>query len=90
MESLIYDGVGGDPDKKVWKTIGYYWSISGTSSLRRFLMIDPKYQITNYTTPEAEELYSDNVRVEDTDYAQSNGLFQPMGIATAMSVRCVK
>lgn len=90
MESLIYDGVGGDPDKKVWKTIGYYWSVSGTSSLRRFLMIEPKYQITNYTTPEAEELYSDNVRIEDTDYALSNGLFEPMGIATAMSVRCVK
>ena len=90
MESLIYDGVGADPDKKVWRAIGYYWSVSGTSSLRRFLMIDPKYQITNYTTPEAEELYSDNVRVEETDYALSNGLFQPMGLATAMSVRCVK
>lgn len=88
MESLIYDNAAGDPDKKVWKVIGYYWSTSGTASLRRFLMAEPKYQITNYEG--AAELWTDDVRIEDTEYALSNGMFWPMGLATAMSVRCVK
>lgn len=90
MESLIYDGIGGDPDRKIWQAIGYYWSVSGTSSLRRFLMIQPGYLFNNYTTPAAEETWTDDVRIEETDYARSNGVFEPMGIATAMSVRCVK